>query len=233
MAFNQLKMNQKLFFSLLIFLFQFNFSWAQSDSTQAVIAFEKGDSTSISSPTISKKKKKGNFIKRYFQKDYPSPKKAVVLTAIIPGLGQIYNKRHWYIKLPIVYGAFGGLIYSIQYNGRNYRELKEQHRFLVDGLDCTTSIYEGIVDAEVLKNARDKFDKQLQFSYIGIGLAYILTAAEAYTTAHLLTFDVSDDLSMQFKPSFDVNPSSGMTVGFGVNFKIGKNKKIIPKNFFK
>jgi len=224
-------MNQKLLFILLFFFFQFNLILAQSDSTQAVIALEKGDSTSVSSPIIPNKKKKGNFIKRYFQEDYPSPKKAVVLTAIVPGLGQIYNKKHWYIKLPLVYGAFGGLIYSIDYNGRNYRDLKEQHRFMVDGLDCITSRFEGLVEAEVLKNARDKFDKQLQFSYIGIGLAYILTAAEAYTTAHLLTFDVSDDLSMQFKPSLDVIPSSGMTVGFGVNFKIGKNKKVIPKDF--
>ncbi|MFK8006203.1 MAG: DUF5683 domain-containing protein [Saprospiraceae bacterium] len=226
-------MNQKLLFSIVIFLFQFNWGNAQSDSTQNEIVLEKKDTTSLSSPKISKKKKKRNFIKRYFKDDYPSPKKAVVLTAIIPGLGQIYNKKYWYIKLPLVYGAFGGLIYSIQYNGSNYRNLKEQHRFLVDGLDCTTSIYEGIVTAEVLKNARDKFDKQLQFSYIGIGLAYILTAAEAYTTAHLLTFDVSDDLSMQFKPSFDVNPSSGMTIGFGVNFKIANNKKVIPKDFMK
>lgn len=226
-------MKQKFLFLILIFLTQFNLSWAQSDSTQTSISLEKKDTSSLSSPTVLKKKKKGNFIKRYFKQDYPSPKKAVVLTAIIPGLGQIYNKKHWYLKLPIVYGAFGGLIYSIQYNGRNYRQLKEQHRFMVDGLDCTTSIYEGIISAEVLKNARDKFDKQLQFSYIGIGLAYILTAAEAYTTAHLLTFDVSDDLSMQFKPSFDVTPSSGMTVGFGVNFIIGKNKKVIPKDFLK
>lgn len=226
-------MNQKLLFSIAFFLFQLNFGWAQSDSTQSIIALEKGDTTTLSSPIISKKKKKGNFIKRYFQKDYPSPKKAVVLTAIVPGLGQIYNKKHWYIKLPLVYGAFGGLIYSINYNGRNYRDLKEQHRFMVDGLDCTTSRLEGLVSAEVLKNARNKFDKQLQFSYIGIGIAYILTAAEAYTTAHLLTFDVSDDLSMQFKPSFDVNPSSGMTVGFGVNLKIGTNKKVIPQDFLK
>lgn len=226
-------MKHKLLFSIVIVLFQIHFGWAQSDSTQTEITLEKGDSLTLSPPTNSKKKKKRNFIKRYFQQDYPSPKKAVILTAILPGLGQIYNRRYWYIKLPVVYGAFGGLIYSIQYNGRNYRNLKEQHRYLVDGLDCTTSIYDGIVTAEVLKNARDKFDKQLQFSYIGIGLAYILTAAEAYTTAHLLTFDVSDDLSMQFKPTFDANPSLGMTVGFGVNFKIGKNKKVIPKDFLK
>ena len=224
-------MNQKLLFLIFILFLQIQISWSQSDSTKFTIALEKENSIS-SSTTISKKKKKENFIKRYFRKDYPSPKKAVVLTAIIPGLGQIYNKRHWYIKLPLVYGAFGGLIYSIQYNSRNYRELKKQHRFLVDGLVCTTSIYDGIVSAAVLKNERDKYDKQLQFSYIGIGLAYILTAAEAYTTAHLLTFDVSDDLSMQLKPSFDVNPSSGITVGFGVNFKIGKKRNMIFENTF-
>lgn len=219
-------MKQKFLF-LIIFLVQYSWSVAQSDSTQVTIPLEKSDSTSIIS--TKKKKRKGNFVKRYFRQDYPSPKKAVVLTAIIPGLGQIYNKKHWYLKLPIVYGAFGGLIYSIQFNGRNYRDLEEQYRFMVDGLDCTTSRFEGIVTADVLRSARNSYSKNLQLSYIGIGLAYILTAAEAYTTAHLLTFDVSDDLSMRFKPSFDVNPSTGMTVGFGVNLQIGKNKKITPK----
>jgi hypothetical protein len=226
-------MNQKLLFLFMILFFQFNFSWAQSDSTQTVIALEKGDSTSLSSPAISKKKKKGNFIKRYFQKDYPSPRKAVILTAIIPGLGQIYNKKHWYIKLPLVYGAFGGLIYSIDINTRKYKHFKAEYKLLAstDPAVNEQSIYRA--SKEVIKVQRDKHDKWKQMSYIGIGLAYILTAAEAYTTAHLLTFDVSDDLSMQFKPSFDVIPNSGMTAGFGVNFKIGQNKKIVPKNIFK
>ena len=195
-------MVQKFLFFITLFLFQINLSSAQSDSTQTLVPLLTKDTSELSSP-VSDKKKKGNFIKRYFQEDYPSPKKAVVLTAILPGLGQIYNKKHWYIKLPLIYGAFGGLIYSIQYNGTNYRDLRDEHRFMVDGLECTTSRFEGFVDAEVLKNARNQYDKQLQFSYIGIGLAYILTAAEAYTTAHLLTFDVSDDLSMQLKPSFE------------------------------
>ncbi len=225
-------MNQKPLFLIILFLFQWNLNLAQSDSTQSIVPLEK-DTSALSSNTISKKKKKGNFITRYFKDDYPSPKKAVVLTAIIPGLGQIYNKKHWYIKLPIVYGAFGGLIYSIQFNGRNYRDLKEQHRFMVDGLDCTTSRFEGRVSAEVLKNARDQYDKNLQFSYIGIGLAYILTAAEAFTTAHLLTFDVSDDLSMQLKPSVEATPNLGMAVGFGVNFKLGNKKNSLPKHIFR
>ena len=212
-------MQFKYIFLTIIFLLQFKTSWGQNAISD------------ISS--IPEKKEKSNFISRYFNEDYPSPKKAVVLTAIIPGLGQIYNKKHWYIKLPIIYGAFGGIIYSIQNNGRKYRGYEEQYRFQVDELDSTTSIYNGRVSDAVLRNKRDLYQKRLHLSYIGIGLAYILTAAEAYTTAHLLSFDVSDDLSMQFKPSFDVNPRLGMTAGVGVRFTIGKNKKIIPKIILK
>lgn len=179
------------------------------------------------------KSKKGNFIKRYFKDDYPSPRKAVVLTAILPGLGQIYNKKYWYIKLPIVYGAFGGLIYGIDFNGRQFRFLKEQHKFMVDGDASTVSVFEGRVTAAVLKSERDRVDKLLQVSYLGIGLAYILTAAEAYTTAHLLSFDVNDDLGLQLKPSFDFIPNQGTVVGFGINIKLKNNKESYPtKNIF-
>ncbi|HFC00087.1 MAG TPA: hypothetical protein ENJ53_04715 [Phaeodactylibacter sp.] len=200
---------------MVIFFFHTALGWGQSDSTQI------STTTEASTPSISPKKK-GNFVSRYFKKDYPSPRKAVILTAIIPGLGQIYNKKHWYIKLPLVYGAFGGLIYSIKYNRKQYLFLKKEHRYLVDGLPETVSQFEGRVSAEVLKNARDKHDKWLQMSYIGIGLAYVLTAAEAYTTAHLLSFDVNDDLSVQVKPSVDFVPNEGTVVGVGVNFYFGK-----------
>jgi len=213
-------------------LINFTLSFGQSDSTKTVIIPEQIDSiaTQIIAPTP--KKKKGNFVSRYFKKDYPSPKKAVILTAILPGLGQIYNKKLWYIKLPLIYGAFGGLVYSAIDNRRTYVDLKREHRFQVDGLDCTTSIYDGLVSDEVLKNARDQRWKWMQMSYIGIGLAYILTAAEAYSTAHLLSFDVSDDLSLQFKPSIHSAPLQGTILGFGVNLKIGKHKTHQPKILF-
>lgn len=219
----------RLFILIFLYFFSTSISLGQSDSTSNVIPLITTDSLSKAKP---KKKKLGKRIKNYFKEDYPSPRKAVVLTAILPGLGQIYNKKYWYLKLPVVYGAFGGLIYSIRFNRREYLFLKEQHRFLVDGLVCTTSIFEGRVSADVLKNTRDQHDKWLQMSYIGIGLAYILTAAEAYTTAHLLSFDIDDDLTLQLKPSMDFIPQHGTVLGFGVNLKFGNNKKITPKEFF-
>ena len=65
---------------------------------------------------IKKKRSLSNFLK----KDYPSPKKAVLL-AIVPGMGQIYNKKYW--KLPLVYGALGGVIYAIRFNTNEYNKL--------------------------------------------------------------------------------------------------------------
>jgi len=208
-------------------------SFGQNDSipnTQAVDSITnllQGNLTSVS------KSKKGNFVSRYFKDDYPSPRKAVILTAILPGLGQIYNKKYWYIKLPIIYGAFGGLIYAIDFNGRQYRFFRDEHKFLVDGDPMTMSVFEGRVSAAVLMSERDRFDKFLQTSYIGIGLAYILTAAEAYTTAHLLSFDINDDLGLQLKPSFDYVPNQGTVVGFGIKIKLKNGKKSYnPKDIF-
>jgi len=225
-------MKQLSSFWILIFMLSTHFSFGQNDTIPVLENQIKTDSTAIPLLGKNKKKKKGNRIKRFFKEDYPSPRKAVVLTAILPGLGQIYNKKHWYIKLPLIYGAFGGLIYSIDFNRTEYLFLKNEHKAMVDGLTCTTSIFEGRVTADVLKSARDRHDKWLQMSYIGIGLAYVLTAAEAYSTAHLLSFDVGDDLSLQLKPSMDIAPDGGTMLGFGVNLKFGRVKKpISPKAF--
>lgn len=187
----------------------------------------------VSLADSTQKPKKQNFVKRFFKEDYPSPRKAVILTAVIPGLGQIYNKKLWYIKLPLVYAAFGGLIYGIDYNTRNYNHFKAEYKLLAsdDATLNAESIYFDVVDKSVIKSQRDKHDKWKQMSYIGIGLAYILTAAEAYTTAHLLSFDVNDDLSLQLKPTFDIVPENGLVAGFGINFQIGKNNKTVPKSF--
>ena len=191
-----------------------------NDSTQQIIENV--------SPTTPETTKKRRFIKRFLKDDYPSPRKAIILTGVFPGLGQIYNKKHWYLKLPVIYGAFGGLIYSISYNTRQFRHFRDEYKLLV-GEDPSLSIYSHVNPA-LVKNARDQHDKWNQMSYIGIGLAYILTAAEAYTTAHLLSFDVSDDLSMQFRPELDFLPEHGTVMGFGIRLKIGRPK---PKTHFK
>ena len=237
MGFNKIFLQQIFRISILFFfLLSYSVTSGQSDSLKTKIQVDSLSSDSIASvaPTKEKKKKKRKFIKRFFQEDYPSPRKAIILTGVLPGLGQIYNRKYWYLKLPLVYAAFGGLIYSIDYNTREYRHFRDEYKLLVNSDPDVNeqSIYFGF-NPSLIKNRRDQHDKWKQMSYIGIGLAYILTAAEAYTTAHLLSFDVSDDLSLRLKPSFDFTPQQGTTLGFGVQLQLGRAKPApTPSPFF-
>lgn len=164
------------------------------------------------------------------KKPYPVPKKAA-LFAIIPGGGQIYNKRWW--KLPFVYGAFGGLIYSIDYNQGRYRRLRDaldlkrmdmEHEFTGTGID----------NEQTLRSLRDQFDKNTQLSYIGLVFVYLLQSMEAYVDAHLKNFDVSDDLSLKLKPQMEVIPALGQPVlGIGLSIDLGQPGKTqtVPRDF--
>ncbi|MBL7792262.1 MAG: hypothetical protein JNK77_08055 [Saprospiraceae bacterium] len=136
---------------------------------------------------------------------WPVPRKAL-LWSIAPGGGQIYNKRWW--KLPLVYGAFAGIVYSIDYNQGRYRRLKTALALKLDGLDHewtgTT-----LDNARTLRILRDKYDKNTQLSYVGIVLVYALQGIEAFTDAHLRNFDISDDLSMRIQPTPAIHQLSG------------------------
>lgn len=161
---------------------------------------------------------------------YPVPKKAA-LFAIIPGGGQIYNKRWW--KLPFVYGAFGGLVYSIDYNQSRYRRLRDalelermdmEHEFSGTGID----------NEQTLRSLRDEFDKNTQLSYIGLVFVYLLQSMEAYVDAHLKNFDVSDDLELKIKPQMEMTSALGQPViGIGLSLNFGQSNKASapPRDF--
>lgn len=153
---------------------------------------------------------------------WPVPRKAL-RWAIIPGGGQLYNRRWW--KLPLVYGAFGGMVYAIDYNQSRYRRLKTAldlkrqdlpHEFTGTGID----------DERTLRILRDDFDKNTQLSYVGIVLIYALQGIEAFTDAHLRHFDISDDLSLQVKPSLETPDIGGLPApGLGIRIGIATGRK--------
>lgn len=152
----------------------------------------------------------------------PDPKKAFRF-AIIPGGGQIYNRKLWYIKLPIVYGALGFGVERIITNGKYYRFFRDIYQLRIQndkvGLKAFDySLFPRAAEAEsdYIKRNRDSFDKNFQQSYALTAILYLLSGVEAFTTAHLLNFDVSDDLSLRLKPSFDSVPY-GQTVGLGIS----------------
>ncbi len=186
-------------------------SFAQNTSIQPV----KIDST----PSVKKVVKD----KKYSSTDsFPVPKRAA-MWSILPGGGQIYNKKWWYIKLPIVYGALGTTIYLTSFNQQLYRKYKAAD-FNIRNSDAGNP-QSGFADipnstsTTRLREIRDAYFKRTQQMYILTGVTYLLAAAEAFTSAHLAHFDVNDDLSFHIKPSFEPISVSGNALGLGIQLK--------------
>jgi Family of unknown function (DUF5683) len=154
----------------------------------------------------------------FFSKNYPNPRRAALL-GIFPGGGQAYNKRWW--KLPIVYGGLGVAAWFLNDNSKTYNELKDNYKLVVDGDPETNPADERYknLSPTALKTYRDQYKKYTEFSYLGLGLTYLLSITEAYVDAHLSRFDVSDDLSMQFKPSIQPAWSGSIALGMGISLQ--------------
>ena len=152
------------------------------------------------------------------------PKKAL-LWSIIPGGGQVYNKRWW--KVPVVYTGLLGIIAVADFNQRRYVRFREALTARCLGEDVknrSTCVPEGIpgfpLDAVTdtgLIQARDNADRGRQQAWFGILAVYLLQGIEAYTDAQLMEFDIDDDLSLRVQPT--AGGAGGMGVGLVVSFK--------------
>ncbi len=132
------------------------------------------------------------------RKKMAAPKKAAIMSACLPGLGQIYNHKWW--KAPIIYACFGGLAYGFAFNQKYYLEYRNSLRYRYDDNPATTDSLIRYNDGDIvtLKNYYQRFR---DLSVIGMAAVYTLQILDAAVDAHLKTFDVSDDLSMQISPS--------------------------------
>ncbi|MES2726087.1 MAG: DUF5683 domain-containing protein [Bacteroidota bacterium] len=128
------------------------------------------------------------------------PKKATLL-AFVPGLGQIYNKKYW--KLPIVYGGFAALIYSVSF----YQNQYDIYRVAVQKRNAKQPIgdpqIEPLQDSYLIE-LRDFYRESRDLSWIGIGGLYALQIIDAAVDAHLQEFDVSENLTLRWDPSYQV-----------------------------
>jgi hypothetical protein len=146
-----------------------------------------------------KEKDVGNMPDSIAEKQH-SPGKAALLSAVIPGLGQAYNKKYW--KIPIVYAGFGVLTYFVVRNANFYIDYQCAYIEKVNG--NTNGNYSSLVNRyteDQLLSGREYYRRNLDISVLLSALWYSLTILDAAVDAHLMTFDVSEDLSMRVAPA--------------------------------
>lgn len=156
----------------------------------------------------------------------PSPERAVWLSALFPGLGQIYNRRYW--KLPIVVGGFMGLGYATNWNNNQLSDYSQAYRDLMDN-DPSTKSYMNFFPSttkeedldktwltNIMKRRRDFYRRNRDLCIICLVGMYMLCMVDAYVDASLAHFDVSPDLSVDWGPAMMVNPGD-RKVSLGIN----------------
>jgi hypothetical protein len=147
-----------------------------------------------------------------------SPAKAAFYSAILPGLGQAYNKKYW--KIPIVYGAIGAGVYFIMDNNKIHNQYRDEYKKrLANGgaIDTSDPTY-GKLSTESVIRGQKFYQKNRDLSVLITAGLYILNIVEANVDAHLLQFNVNDDLSL--KPDLHTNPYTfNQNVGFTLTYQ--------------
>ncbi len=158
-----------------------------------------------------------------------SPKKASIYSAILPGLGQAYNKKYW--KIPIIYVGFGTLGYFIGWNNKYYQIYKQAYIDLTDGNESTNSFqdlkayeYYDLSNQTQYYNFKSGLSKQQEYfrrnrdlliiSTVGF---YGLNIIDASVDAHFFNFDISDDLSFNWQPATNLFDNQ-LFYGFNCTF---------------
>jgi hypothetical protein len=143
-----------------------------------------------------------------------SPTKASIFSAVLPGLGQAYNKKYW--KIPIVYAGFGLIAYFAISNRNEYRKYKEAYTYVISGDSSgTDNDYVWEYDEQQLLDGKNYHRRNMELSYILGGLWYLLNIVDASVDAHFFDYDVSDDLTIRLDPIVnyqwrDPRPVSGL-----------------------
>jgi hypothetical protein len=180
--------------------------------------------------TLAKDSAQQTSVKDTTRKVRSNAGKASLRSAILPGLGQVYNKKYW--KVPIVYGILAIPVSTFSYNSTWYKKT----RFAYAARSDKDTTNDKLIAPELqplatasLKLYRNEFRKGMDFSILGLLVLWGLNVADAAVDGHLKSFDISDDLSMRVKPNLSTGRNGQM--GFTASFHLGKAKQIKSVSF--
>lgn len=181
---------------LLALLLLANFTYAQVDTSQAIVEVD----------TVSKKGK----VKT---EKVHNPKIAIALSAVIPGAGQIYNKKWW--KVPIVYAGLGVASYFVYDFNKKTNLYKFEYRYRKNGeIEKLDPSLAALSDETVLSQ-KNFYRRFMEISIAALAIVYVLNIVDATVDAHLFYFDISDNLALSVQPFVrgDLGPMVGLNHG--------------------
>jgi len=155
-----------------------------------------------------------------------STKKAAWMSTALPGLGQAYNKKYW--KIPAIYVGLGGAGCAITYFAMEYVQLRDEYR---NRLNEKTDLYKAKFEnfqTENINAMRQDNQRYMELAIIFTAVGYLFNILDAAVDAHLMGFNVSDDLSLNILPSITLNnslltytnkPLPTINITFTLNFK--------------
>jgi hypothetical protein len=162
----------------------------------------------------------------------PNSNKSVWLAMVLPGAGQIYNRKYW--KLPIIYGGFVGCAYALTWNSQMYKDYSQAYQDIMSNNPSQDSYLDflppGYTVEDVnrqleyfqstFKRKKDAYRRQRDLSvFVFIGV-YLLSVIDAYVDAELSDFDISKDLSMTFEPAVFNDVHRGYPEAIGIRCSI-------------
>lgn len=147
------------------------------------------------------------------------PRRALLLAAVLPGLGQIYNKKYW--KLPLVYGGFISIGYGLNFYQSGYRKYKNQ---LFDNLNADPSNESHLHPISKFTTAQlrtivDRYRRERDFMIVLMAGMYLLQIVDAHVDAHLKEFDLNPNLQVSIEPTMEQSPLLGRQTGVSLIFK--------------
>lgn len=181
-----------------------------------------GDSSRVS------RKRRGMEVSDRIRNFKPEPYKATWLAVVLPGAGQIYNRKYW--KLPIVYGGFMGCLYAYNWNNQMYSDYRQAFLDIMDA-DPNTKSYETFFPSgydfqrneqylkDLFKKRKDRYRRWRDLSIFACVGVYLVSIVDAYVDAHLSSFDISEDINLSIHPEM-INSSASTNNYYGLNCNI-------------
>jgi hypothetical protein len=144
------------------------------------------------------------------------PTRAALLSAILPGAGQVYNEKIW--KVPIIYGGIITNVYFLDFNNRRYVLFRDALEITRNPADTRRNPFPNLNEDGIIRNV-NYWRRNRDLNYMIFGVIYAINIVDSLVDAHLSGFDVSDDLSLDIRPAYENLYAGSSLIGLSVKLK--------------